>query len=222
MSKFRVQVTGFAKDHGSLTKHIELVNDKVANDSSNCFMASGSAWRFELDSATAIADFINNHAQNEAYALGRLKEGRPARVRVVTAAKLSEAKGDPSVIARTKDYLVFVKGVPGLALLDIDLKGISEAAKRQIDDAGGVWKALCKSFRRSRPPPASGALRPQAAFVTRRRGCSTQTLAVSISLSRSPMPRTFPASCPTSMTDCGSTASGGAWFRRRDRSSNAR
>ena len=167
MSTFRVKVTGFRKDNGPITKHIELVNGKIANDSSNCFMTSGAAWLVELDSATAIAAFINNHGPNEAYALGRIKDGHPARVRVVTAAKLNEAKGDPAVIARTKNYLIFPEGEPGLVLLDIDLKGMPEAAKRRIKERGGVWGVLCEVL----PPLGSVArvVRPSTSHGLRNR-----------------------------------------------------
>ena len=167
MIKFRVVVTKFAKGNGSLTKHIELVNGKIANDSSNCFMTSGAAWLVELDGARAIAAFINNHGPNEAYALGRIKDGHPARVSVVTAAKLNEAKGNPSVIARTKNYLVFAEGEPGLALLDIDLKGISEAAKVRIKERDGVWGVLCEVL----PPLGSVArvVRPSTSHGLRNR-----------------------------------------------------
>ena len=124
MSKSRVEVTKFTSDSASLSKRLEIINGMITNDSSACIMMSGTAQRVELDCMTAVADFINGHARNEAYALGRIKDGHPPRVRVVTAAKLGEAKGDPSVIARTKNYLVFAEGEPGLALLDIDLKAI--------------------------------------------------------------------------------------------------
>jgi putative DNA primase/helicase len=140
MGKLAVEVTGFRKDGGPLTKHLELVDGRIDNDSGACFMARGAAWRVQLDSAAAIADFINKLAQNEAFALGRIKNGHPDRVRVVTAAKV---KDDPKVIARTLKYLVFAQGEAGLALIDIDLKGISEAARRRIDGATGIWKALC-------------------------------------------------------------------------------
>jgi hypothetical protein len=103
-------------------------------------MSRGAAWRVELDSATAIADFVNKLGQNEAFAIGRIKDGHPDRVRVVTAAKV---KDDPAVIARSLKYLIFVRGEPGLSLLDIDLKAISDTARRRIEEAGGIWKALC-------------------------------------------------------------------------------
>jgi hypothetical protein len=104
MSGRCAEITAFEKDRGALSKHIELINGKIANDSSACRMANGSARRvrIDLDNLGALADLINNFASREAYALGRLKDGLPDRVRVVRADKLSGA-GAPSVIARTKD-----------------------------------------------------------------------------------------------------------------------
>jgi hypothetical protein len=61
--------------------------------------------------------------------------------RIVRADKLNGA-GDPSVIARTLDYLVFNKGEPGLVLLDADFKGMPEAAARRMEECGGFWGAL--------------------------------------------------------------------------------
>src|SRR5262249_32231302 len=61
----------------------------------------------------------------------------------VSAAKLNGAKA-PSVIARTKEYLIFKEGECGLALLDVDLKGIPDDAKRRMEECGGPWGALCE------------------------------------------------------------------------------
>ena len=90
-----------------------------------------------------LADLINGFSPKQAYAIGRLKDGLPDRVKIVRVDKLDEAKGDPTVIARTKDNIVFVEGEPGLVLQDIDLKAIPEDAKSRIKDAGGVWAVLC-------------------------------------------------------------------------------
>jgi len=96
-----IEVTAFRDDGGPLTKKIYLNADgMVGNDSRQCFMSRGTAWRVELDSVQAVADFINKMPASEAYALGGLKDGHPDSVRVVTAAK---AKNDPAVIARTKN-----------------------------------------------------------------------------------------------------------------------
>jgi hypothetical protein len=144
MTGFSVNVTAFRKDGGPLGKLIHLNADgTVGNDSSQCFMSQGTARRVELDSATALAAFINKMEATDAYALGRMKDGHPDRVRVVTDANIGREKGNPNVIARTKKFLTFIAGAPGIALIDIDLKAISEGAKRRITEAGGIWKAMC-------------------------------------------------------------------------------
>jgi hypothetical protein len=136
MIERHAEITVFTKSGGPLSKHIELIDGKIANDSSSCRMAKGFAHRVRIDLANmaSLADLINGFSPKEAYAIGRLKHGLPDRVRVVRADKLN---GDPLVIARTKNNLVFVEGEPGLALKDIDLKGIPEDAKGRIKDAGG-------------------------------------------------------------------------------------
>ena len=81
---------------------------------------------------------------SECYALGRLKEGVPDDAEVVRKDELNGTKG-PSVIARTKDYLVFKEGEPGFVLLDIDVKGMPDTVKRRIEECGGPWGALCEA-----------------------------------------------------------------------------
>src|ERR1700722_6607567 len=132
------EITVFTKRNGPLTKHLELINGKVANDSSGCRMARGSARRvaIDLNNLTTFADQINAFSLKEAYALGRLRAGLPDRVEIVRADKVSEAQ-NPLTIARSKQNLVFVAGEPGLMLLDIDLKGISESAESRIKETGG-------------------------------------------------------------------------------------
>ena len=103
------EITFFTKSGGALSKHIELIDGKIANDSSSCRMAKGSARRVRIDlgNMQAFAGLINAFGPQEAYAIGRLKHGLPDRVRVVPADKLN---GEPDVIARTKTNIVFVEG----------------------------------------------------------------------------------------------------------------
>ena len=139
------EITVFTKSGGPLSKHIELIDGRIANDSSACQMAKGSARRvrIDLDNITALADLINKLTAREAYGNGCLLDGLPDRVTVTTVEKLDEArKSDPTVIARTRDYLVYAAGEPAIALLDIDLKGVPDSAKSLINEAGGIWSAL--------------------------------------------------------------------------------
>src|SRR6516165_7494214 len=112
------EITVFKKSGGRLSKRITLHDGKIVNDSSDCFMAHGSAHRAPIDTVQALADLINKFASNQAYALGRLKDGVLDDAKVITAAELKDA-GDPAVVARTKDYLIFKEGAPGFVLLDI-------------------------------------------------------------------------------------------------------
>lgn len=139
------EITVFEKSGGPLTKRLTLRDGKIVNDSSACFMAHGSAHRVKIGSMQELADRINNFAPNQAYALGRLKDGVPDGATVVVADELKD-EGDPSVIARTKKYLVFKEGEPGLVLLDIDVKGMPDTVKRRIEECGDIWGALCKVF----------------------------------------------------------------------------
>ena len=139
------EITVFKKSEGPLTKRLALRDDKIVNDSSACFMAYGSAHRVKIHSMQEFANLINNFAQNQAYALGRLKDGVPDDADVVRKDELNGASG-PSVIARTKDYLVFNKSEPGFVLLDIDVKGMPDTVKRRIEECGGRLAALCMVF----------------------------------------------------------------------------
>jgi hypothetical protein len=143
VSEWHTEITVFEKVNGALTKRIALVGDKLVSDSSSCRMANGFARRVRIDDMQAFANLINNFTSSEAYALGRLKDRLKDRVRVVRADKLNGAD-DPSVIARTQDYLVFNEGEFGLVLLDADFKGMSEDAVRRMQVAGGFWGALCE------------------------------------------------------------------------------
>jgi hypothetical protein len=140
------EITVFEKSGGVLTKRLALRDGKIVNDSSACFMTHGSAHRIKIYNMQGFADLINNFAQNQAYALGRLKDGVPDGAKVVVADELKDA-GDLSVIARTKDYLIFNKGEPGFLLLDIDVKDMPDTVKRRIEECEGVLGALCQVFR---------------------------------------------------------------------------
>jgi len=75
------EITVFEKTGGPLTKRIALRDGKIVNDSSACRMANGFARRIMIDNVRSLADLINAFKSNEAYALGRLKDGLPDRVR---------------------------------------------------------------------------------------------------------------------------------------------
>jgi hypothetical protein len=138
------EVTVFEKRGDPLTKFIKLVDGRITNDDSMCAMSAGRARRVALDlgNIAALAEIINKMNPREAYAIGRLREGLPDSVRIVTADRLTSLNVKPDVAARTKVDLVFVAGAPAICLLDVDLKGVSPDAKRMIRERG-VWGALC-------------------------------------------------------------------------------
>jgi hypothetical protein len=141
-----IEITVFEKSGGPLSKKIHLIDGRLANDDRACSMSRGMARRVRVDPANmaALAGLISNFTSREAYALGRLKDGLPDCVLVVTAAKIGEAqKTDPTTITRSLDYLAFAKGEPGIALIDVDRKGMPHAVKARVAGAEGVWGALC-------------------------------------------------------------------------------
>jgi hypothetical protein len=163
----QAEITVFTKSGGPLSKHIELIAGRIANDSSSCRMARGSARRVRIDLANLaeLADLHNGFTSQEAYALGRLKDGLPGSVKVVRADKLN---GDPNIIARTKTNIIFTKGEPGLVLLDIDLKAMPDGAKTRIKEKG-VWAALCAVM----PALATAAYVERASTSAGLRNCKT-------------------------------------------------
>jgi hypothetical protein len=139
-----VEITVFEKSNGPLTKRIALRDGKIVNDSAACFMSQGTARRVIISSMQDLANLINGLKPNEAYALGRLKDGLPECCKVVRRDRLN-ASEDPSVIARSLEFLGFYEGEPGLALLDFDTKAISEAVAGRMQECGGdFWGAICE------------------------------------------------------------------------------
>jgi hypothetical protein len=141
----RVEVTVYEKSRGPLSKSIHLADTgKIANDSSACSMAKGSARRADIDLANlqTYVDLIHGFSSRQALSLGRLNDGLPDRVKVVVADKLP-ANHDPSVIARTKNFLTFDPGKPALALFDFDPKGMSAPVLARVNEIGGFWNAAC-------------------------------------------------------------------------------
>src|SRR5262249_8497912 len=135
---YLAEITVFESANGPLTKRIRLADGKLAIAPA-AWMARGTARRVRLGSVQELADLINGFTSQEAYGLGRLKDGIPDHVLVVTDDKLDGTTG-PSVIARTKEFLVFKEGEPGLALFDVDVKAMPEAvASRMAEYDGDVW-----------------------------------------------------------------------------------
>ena len=214
MSKCLGEITVFKKSNGPLTKHIALRDGKIVNDSSACFMARGSAHRARIDSVQALADLINNFAPNQAYALGRLKDGIPDGAKVVRKDELNGAK-DPSIIARTLDHLVFKEGEPASFFSISTSRACRIRSSTAWKDAAVPGTRCVRTFLSSKPLLVLNALRPQADCETKRPAKPSLAPVGCTSLFRCALPTIFPASCLFFMIAFGSLAMAGAWSRPR-------
>jgi hypothetical protein len=136
-------VTGLAKVGGPLTKRISLTPDgKLASDGSACVMTNGWAKRVPCTSLARFADLISDLDSNEAIALGTLRRDLPETVQVTTKDKLEDDRQQHDIIARISEFIAYEPGVPALALIDIDTKGMPPSVRNNIDDLGGYLPAL--------------------------------------------------------------------------------
>jgi hypothetical protein len=135
-----VELTGFSKNNGPLTKRISLaVDGAVKSDGSACVMTRGTAQRLRIADIGELAAVIEKTRPHEAIALGALRAGLPEKVRIVTKQKLN---GQPNTIARTAADILFRKEKPALALIDFDAKGIPPEVAAEMQRLGGFWPAL--------------------------------------------------------------------------------
>lgn len=79
-----------------------------------------------------FASILEETPHNVAYALGALRSDLPDSVVVVS--KLNLKADDPEFVTRTKTNILPHKGVPGLILLDIDLKGMPPEVKERLPE----------------------------------------------------------------------------------------
>ena len=123
-----------------MSKRISLdETGKVRSDGSNCLMVQGTATRATAATACDLATLILSCRSDQAISLGYLKAGLPDPVAITTKKKLTEKSG---AIARTRDFIDYVPGSPGWALIDFDLKGMPPDVEGAIEAAGGMWNAL--------------------------------------------------------------------------------
>jgi putative DNA primase/helicase len=138
----RVELTVFEKDRGALSKRIFLgLDGKLKSDGSECKMSSGFAHRVRIDGPGGLAKLINGMRPKEALTLGRLLPKSPDDVRVMTKEELEKTTPLPDDIARTGEYLEYVKQ-PACLLLDHDSKGMPPDVAAKVKQAGGVWPAI--------------------------------------------------------------------------------
>ena len=135
-----VELTGFTKANGPLTKRISLAADgTVKSDGSACLMGRGTAQRVRIADIGELAAMIEQVRPDQAIALGALRSGLGERVDVVTKQKLN---GQPNVIARTNADILFRKEQPALALLDFDKKGMPADIADEMRRLGSFWPTV--------------------------------------------------------------------------------
>jgi hypothetical protein len=139
------EIVVLTKSTGPLTKSIGLGDDgSLHNDSSACVMSIGTAARIAVPGIAELGELIAGLKLNQALALGALRSGLPQKVEVTTKRKIEALNGSvqPSLIARTADYLEFKPEQPGFELIDFDTKGMPPEINDRIDRAGGLWPVL--------------------------------------------------------------------------------
>ena len=140
-----LEITGFIKKGGLLTKRISLSADGgLISDGSACLMSTGYAWRQRFDKLEEFGAFVNNLHSNQALALGSLTAELSEVVEVVSKRRLQKPSSDAryDTISRTREYLEYRSGCPTLILFDFDSKGMPPEVRRRVDQFGGYWPAL--------------------------------------------------------------------------------
>lgn len=137
-----IEITGFAKRGGCLSKRISLGADgAIISDGSACVMARGMAKRVPLSSLEDFADLIARLDPHEAIALGALRLGLPDEVEITTKRHLN-GNGAANVVARTSEYFSYRPGEPALALIDFDRKGMPADVAERVRELGGPKAAI--------------------------------------------------------------------------------
>src|SRR6516165_1555086 len=120
-----LELTGFAKANGPLTKRISLAADgTVKSDGSACIMTRGTARRLRIRDIGELAAVIEKIRPHEAIALGALRAGLPEKVQIVTKVTKQKLNDQADTIARTAADVMFRKERPAAALIDFDGKGM--------------------------------------------------------------------------------------------------
>ena len=131
------EIAIWSSANGVLTKRIELAADGTKLVTPAAAMWTGRARRVPINGVHELAATINQLKYNEAFTTGRLREGHlPSKVNVTTKGRLD---GRDTAIARTRDYVEFVAGMPAFLLFDYDSKG--KPAEIEVTD---YWAMLCE------------------------------------------------------------------------------
>lgn len=140
-----IEITGFIKSGGPLTKEISLSPDsELISVGDACKMSTGWGWRQKFYSVEEAGPFIDGLSSNQALSLGALNDELSDVVRVVTERKLHRYKPRDrwDVIARTGKYLGYRPGRAALLLFDFDTKGMPPEVRNRMSELGGFWPAL--------------------------------------------------------------------------------
>ena len=140
----QAQVTRITKcgSQPLLSKRISLALDgRPQSDGSHCRMSIGIGERVTAATASDLAELIEGCSSNQAIALGSLGEGIPSPVEIVAHKKLTVGS---KAIARSRANIDYRPGNPAWVLIDVDVKGMTDAVKQRVDAAGGIWEVLAK------------------------------------------------------------------------------
>jgi hypothetical protein len=122
-------------------------------------MANGRARRTVFDGLEAFACAIGQLGEDEALALGALREDLPEEVSVVAKRKLNGS--ELGIIARTQEYIAYRPATPGLVLVDFDAKGMPPPVAQRLGERGGLWGGLVSVL-----PPLAGVARVERASTS--------------------------------------------------------
>jgi hypothetical protein len=135
-----VEAVKFTKFGGPLSKEITLDSDgKLASIPRDVRLVSGTAERVRPAGPRALAELIGSCEFNEAIALGTLPTGTPDKVEITTKARLVEHQ---DAITRTASNIIYRKGEPAVALLDVDVKGMPADVQSRVKAAGGAMAVI--------------------------------------------------------------------------------
>ena len=141
-----IELTGFTKEDGPLTKRISLSDSgALITDGSACIMSRSRATRLKFGDLNSLAAHIESLDPAQAIALDSLDHAISAEtVRVVPKVTLEKLNGSaaPDRIARTASYIHYVAGQPALVLIDFDAKGMPTPVRKRIQASGGIRPAL--------------------------------------------------------------------------------
>lgn len=134
----------FQKANGPLSKTIVLDDRGVPeSDGSDCKMSSGTACNTSFQGLSGLGELISAMKTETALALGTvLDRADHDSVQITTKGRVETSDG---AIARSKSYIGFEPGQPGLLLIDFDQKGMPDDVAQRLAQTGDVWEALCKT-----------------------------------------------------------------------------